>query len=201
MLALVMGCQSKQQGPSPTQQRLAEWYARKSAQDMIETCKQWDAANRAMFQSQLEEHLATGAVAAGLAQPEPQAPEIVEPTVTAPSNINGLSKEEIAVINDPIFFDTDSAEVIYEQKSKVSRKAAILLGHPDIKMQLLGSASEIGQSQYNLELAYKRAIEVQTLLVVVNQVPNNQVSIFTVGEMRANIGNLPRDRAVRTYIR
>lgn len=158
--------------------------------------------NREMLLQEIERQNLVGAVAAaGPTQPvSPPGMASQAPVAAAPTIEGQLTPEEIAIINDPIFFDTDEWAVMYEQKSKVTRKAAILLRNPDIKMLLVGSASELGDKQYNIELAYKRALEVSTLLTRVNQVPYEQVEVMTVGALKANLGNLERDRAVRTYI-
>jgi peptidoglycan-associated lipoprotein len=78
------------------------------------------------------------------------------PAVQVPTRTMSAEEEFKANVQD-IFYDYDSADVRADAQSTLSRDAAYLNSHPDIKVVIGGYCDERGSNEYNLQLGQTRA--------------------------------------------
>jgi outer membrane protein OmpA-like peptidoglycan-associated protein len=64
-----------------------------------------------------------------------------------------------------VLFDFDSANLKPGAREKVTRVAAILKSHPDLKIEVEGHTDSVGSDGYNLRLSERRAESVRTSMV------------------------------------
>jgi peptidoglycan-associated lipoprotein len=87
-----------------------------------------------------------------------------------------------------IFFEFDRYTLGDEARATLSRNAAFLKAHPDMKIIVEGHCDERGSDEYNLALGERRARAVQNYLVTLG-VSANRVRIISYGE------EIPLDRS------
>ncbi len=80
-----------------------------------------------------------------------------------------------------VHFATDSTELSDEAKAALSANAAILLAHPDLRVEIQGHADERGTVDYNLALGQRRAQRITDWLRA-SGVPTLRLSTVTFGE-------------------
>ena len=86
------------------------------------------------------------------------------PAISAPTS--GMSDEEAFRANvQDIFYDYDSAEIRADAQATLSRDAAYLNSHPDVKFIIGGYCDERGSNEYNLGLGHNRAEAARSALV------------------------------------
>lgn len=78
------------------------------------------------------------------------------PAVQVPTRTVSAEEEFRANVQD-IFYDYDSADIRPDAQSTLSRDAAYLNSHPDIKVVIGGYCDERGSNEYNLQLGQTRA--------------------------------------------
>jgi peptidoglycan-associated lipoprotein len=84
--------------------------------------------------------------------------------VAAPTS--GMSDEEAFHANvQDIFFDYDTAEIRADALATLSKDAAYLNSHPEIRFVIGGYCDERGSNEYNLGLGQNRAEAVKSALV------------------------------------
>ncbi len=92
-------------------------------------------------------------------------------TVAAPPSAveaptSGMSDEEAFHANvQDIFFDYDTAEIRADAQATLSKDAAYLNSHPDVRFVIGGYCDERGSNEYNLALGQNRAESVKSALV------------------------------------
>ena len=86
------------------------------------------------------------------------------PAVSVPSNTMSAEEEFNANVQ-PIFFDYDSYDVRSDAQATLSKDAAYLNQHPDIKIVIGGYCDERGSDEYNLALGENRANSAKNALV------------------------------------
>lgn len=86
------------------------------------------------------------------------------PAVAVPSNTMSAEEEFKANVQD-IFFDYDTADIRGDAQSTLSKDAAYLNAHPNIRVVLGGYCDERGSNEYNLALGQNRAESAKTALV------------------------------------
>ncbi|MGB6690486.1 MAG: peptidoglycan-associated lipoprotein Pal [Terracidiphilus sp.] len=86
------------------------------------------------------------------------------PAVTVPSNTMSAEDEFNANVQ-PIFFDYDSYDIRSDAQAVLSKDAAYLNQHPDIRIVIGGYCDERGSDEYNLALGENRANAGKTALV------------------------------------
>lgn len=86
------------------------------------------------------------------------------PAVQVPTKTVSAEEEFRANVQD-IFYDYDSADVRPDAQSTLSRDAAYLNSHPDIKVVIGGYCDERGSNEYNLQLGQTRAEAARNALV------------------------------------
>ncbi len=113
---------------------------------------------------------------------------VEQPTVT-PATQDKLAGTGLAALKDPksilsrrtIYFDYDSFVVKDEFKPLVEAHARFLLGNPNMKMLIQGSADERGSREYNLALGQKRADAVRRALTLLGA-KDSQIEAVSLGE-------------------
>lgn len=86
------------------------------------------------------------------------------PAVSAPTS--GMSDEEAFHANvQDIFFDYDASDIRSDAQSILSKDAAYLNSHPDIRFIIGGYCDERGSNEYNLGLGQQRAEAAKNALV------------------------------------
>jgi peptidoglycan-associated lipoprotein len=110
-------------------------------------------------------------------QPETPAPvsqepaQISEPTSTPistseePVRERGLDEAQRATLEDRISFDFDQSDLSSEARQKLSAKAEVLRGQPNLSLRIEGHADERGSDEYNLALSNRRAISAMRYLM------------------------------------
>jgi hypothetical protein len=113
-------------------------------------------------------------------------PESV-PLVPAPS------PEESLLRLNPIYFRWDSWSILPVAAAKLRHNAQIFLAHPELKIVVLGSASEEGTTAHNLPLSQRRAQAAYDYLRALG-VPAERMRVQGLGELPGR--PLPLYRAV-----
>lgn len=80
-----------------------------------------------------------------------------------------------------VHFETDTAQLTPAARAALDENAAILLRHPDVRIEVQGHADERGTTDYNLALGHRRAQAVQQQLQA-HGVPPDRVQPTTLGE-------------------
>jgi peptidoglycan-associated lipoprotein len=75
------------------------------------------------------------------------------------------AEEEFRANVQDIFYDYDAADVRPDAQTTLSRDAAYLNSHPDIKVVIGGYCDERGSNEYNLQLGQTRAEAARNALV------------------------------------
>ena len=86
------------------------------------------------------------------------------PAVVVPTTTMSAEEEFKATVQD-IFFDYDAADVRSDGQATLSKDAAFLNSHPDIKVVIGGYCDERGSNEYNLQLGQTRAEAARSALV------------------------------------
>ena len=86
------------------------------------------------------------------------------PAVQVPTKSMSTEEEFKANVQD-IFFDYDAADVRGDAQSILSRDAAFLNSHPELKVVIGGYCDERGSNEYNLQLGQTRAESARNALV------------------------------------
>jgi len=86
------------------------------------------------------------------------------PPVAQPTHTMSAEEEFKANVSD-IFFDYDAYDVRPDAQTTLSKDAAYLTSHPDIKIVIGGYCDERGSAEYNLALGENRANSAKTALV------------------------------------
>jgi peptidoglycan-associated lipoprotein len=107
-------------------------------------------------------------------------------TVTAPPPVqqptNTMSAEEEFKQNvQDIFFDYDAYDVRADAQSILSKDAAYLSSHPNIKVVLGGYCDERGSNEYNLALGQNRANSAKNALVTAG-VAADRIRVISYGK-------------------
>jgi peptidoglycan-associated lipoprotein len=107
-------------------------------------------------------------------------------TVTAPPPVqqptNTMSAEEEFKQNvQDIFFDYDSYDVRADAQSTLSKDAAYLSSHPNIKIVIGGYCDERGSNEYNLALGQNRANAAKNALVTAG-VAADRIRVISYGK-------------------
>ena len=86
------------------------------------------------------------------------------PAVQVPTNTMSAEEEFKANVQD-IFFDYDTYDIRADAQTTLSRDAAYLGSHPDLKIVIGGYCDERGSNEYNLALGQNRAVAAKNALV------------------------------------
>ena len=92
-------------------------------------------------------------------------------------------------LNDPnsplsrrvIYFEYDSAEIIYADQELLTTHAGYLVANPSQHITLEGHTDERGSREYNIALGDRRALSVQRILEL-NGVAPEQMTVVSYGE-------------------
>lgn len=82
-----------------------------------------------------------------------------------------------------VYFEYDSSELTTQGRDIVQKFGQFLASNPSARLRLEGHADERGTREYNIGLAERRAISVQSALVAVGALPS-QISVVSYGEER-----------------
>jgi peptidoglycan-associated lipoprotein len=86
------------------------------------------------------------------------------PAVVVPTTTMSAEEEFKANVQD-IFYDYDSADIRADAQATLSKDAAFLNSHPDMKVVIGGYCDERGSNEYNLQLGQTRAEAARNALV------------------------------------
>ena len=86
------------------------------------------------------------------------------PAVSVPTKTMSAEEEFRANVQD-IFYDYDSADIRTDGQGTLSRDAAFLNSHSDIKVVIGGYCDERGSNEYNLQLGQTRAEAARNALI------------------------------------
>ena len=75
------------------------------------------------------------------------------------------AEEEFKANMQDIFYDYDSADVRADAQATLSKDAAFLNSHPDMKVVIGGYCDERGSNEYNIGLGQNRADAAKSALV------------------------------------
>lgn len=104
--------------------------------------------------------------------------------VAVPENNQSMTAEQMFKANvQDIFFDYDSYNVRTSDTSVLSKAAAYLAAHPDIKVVIGGYCDDRGSNEYNLALGENRANAAKKLLVQDGVAPN-RLRVVSYGKER-----------------
>jgi peptidoglycan-associated lipoprotein len=102
------------------------------------------------------------------------------PAVSVPSTSMSADQEFAANVQ-PIFFDYDTADLRSDAQATLSKNAAFLNSHPEIKIVIGGYCDERGSNEYNLALGQNRAEAARNALVNAG-VASNRIRVISYGK-------------------
>lgn len=83
-----------------------------------------------------------------------------------------------------INFEFNKATLLPESYPIIDEAAAIVMNHPDMKVEIQGHTDAIGSAEYNLQLSYMRANAVRDYLVEVHEISPERLYLMAYGESR-----------------
>jgi peptidoglycan-associated lipoprotein len=104
------------------------------------------------------------------------------PAVSVPTNTMSAEEEFNANVQ-PIFFDYDSYDIRSDAQATLSKDAAYLNSHPDIRIVIGGYCDERGSDEYNLALGENRANAGKTALVNAG-IAASRIRVISYGKER-----------------
>lgn len=85
------------------------------------------------------------------------------------------------IIETPILFAYDRAELSPEAREKLEQKARALKSRPEIRVRLSGHADERGSDEYNIALGHRRAATAREFLIVMG-IGESRLEAVSMGE-------------------
>ncbi len=108
--------------------------------------------------------------------PKPAGASSAPPTAAVASSASAL-----ATMNALIYFENDQSKLSDSAKAILEEKVAIFRANPDMRIEILGYASEPGTEHYNFALGGRRAEAAQTYLVG-RGIHKDRIEIVTRGK-------------------
>lgn len=105
-----------------------------------------------------------------------QIKEMSQPDVKTSSTPNS------SIAYESVYFGLNSTYITPENMKRLARIAQIMNENKEVKFKIIGSAGEIGNNKYNMELSKRRAEAVKQSLVEHFNVNANRLSIEYIGE-------------------
>jgi peptidoglycan-associated lipoprotein len=102
------------------------------------------------------------------------------PAVSVPSTTVSAEEDFKAHVQD-IFYDYDTYDIRADAQATLSRDAAYLGSHPDVKIVLGGYCDERGSNEYNLALGQNRADAARNALVTAG-VAASRIRVISYGK-------------------
>jgi peptidoglycan-associated lipoprotein len=102
------------------------------------------------------------------------------PATSVPSTTMSAEDEFRAKVQD-IFFDYDTYDIRTDAQATLSRDAAFLGSHPELKIVIGGYCDERGSNEYNLALGQNRADAAKNALVTAG-VATNRIRVVSYGK-------------------
>ena len=102
------------------------------------------------------------------------------PAVQVPTNTMSAEEEFKANVQD-IFFDYDADTVRTDAQATLSKDAAYLVSHADLKVVIGGYCDERGSDEYNLALGQRRADSTKNALVEAG-IAANRMRVISYGK-------------------
>jgi len=88
-----------------------------------------------------------------------------------------------------IYFEYNKATILPESYPVIDEAAAIVMNHPNIKVEINGHTDAIGTPEYNLGLSYMRANVVRDYLIEVHEISPERLVPMAYGESRPVASN------------
>jgi peptidoglycan-associated lipoprotein len=102
------------------------------------------------------------------------------PAVQVPTNTMSAEEEFKANVQD-IFFDYDADTIRTDAQATLSKDAAYLVSHADMKVVIGGYCDERGSDEYNLALGQRRADSAKNALVEAG-IAANRMRVISYGK-------------------
>ena len=102
------------------------------------------------------------------------------PAVSVPTTTMSAEDEFKSQVQD-IFFDYDTYDIRADAQATLSRDAAFLGSHPDLKIVIGGYCDERGSNEYNLALGQNRADAAKNALVTAG-VASSRIRVVSYGK-------------------
>ncbi|UCG30937.1 MAG: OmpA family protein [candidate division WOR-3 bacterium] len=83
-----------------------------------------------------------------------------------------------------INFEFNKATILPESFPIIDEAAAIVMNHPDIKVEIQGHTDATGSAEYNQQLSYMRANAVREYLINVHEISAERLFLMAYGESR-----------------
>jgi len=99
------------------------------------------------------------------------------------STPSGLPPAEDQLFSEPLYFETDRAELTADSRALLDRKIEVLRRYTRLYVQIEGHCDERGPDEYNLALGNRRAMSIKRYLVD-RGIAEDRVSIVSYGEER-----------------
>ncbi|MBE0434056.1 OmpA family protein [candidate division WOR-3 bacterium] len=85
---------------------------------------------------------------------------------------------------DGVNFEFNKATLLPESYPMLDNAAAVLMNHPDMRVEIQGHTDAIGSAEYNMQLSYMRANAVRDYLVAVHMISQARLIPMGYGESR-----------------
>ncbi len=106
---------------------------------------------------------------------------VTQPVVAAEAAPTMTEEDEFKTNVKDIFFDYDKYNVRDNEDAILSRDAAFLMSHPDMKVVIGGYCDERGSDEYNLALGQNRADSAQKTLIS-EGISANRIRVISFGK-------------------
>jgi peptidoglycan-associated lipoprotein len=104
------------------------------------------------------------------------------PQVVTPPAVNTMgAEEEFAANVKDVFFDYDKYSIRTDAQTTLSKDAAYLSSHPNVKILIGGYCDERGSDEYNLGLGQNRADSAKKVLVNAGIAPS-RIRVISYGK-------------------
>ena len=110
-------------------------------------------------------------------------PVVLEPGDKHALDIRMLKPSDVIRLYG-INFEFNKAKILPESYPIIDDAAAIIMNHPDIKVEIQGHTDGVGSADYNLQLSYMRANAVRDYLIEVHEITPERLFIMAYGETR-----------------
>ena len=101
---------------------------------------------------------------------------------------NALKQDGRVAISAGILFETDSAKLTPSADDVVTRVAAVMKEHPDLKLAVVGNTDDTGDFRYTLQLSERRAKAFADALMK-SGVSSSRLAVVGVGPLNPVASN------------
>lgn len=128
--------------------------------------------------------LVVAAALAGCAKDTPPVAVGGAPTSDREPGIGDYRPDPKLAFNEPVHFDTDSAQLRPSDKPVVQKVAALFAAYPQMRVIVEGHADERGTREYNLALGQRRAVAYRSALIAAGVPTTRIIDTISYGKER-----------------